>query len=404
MDDRHVDEAHDPDDGCPRRAARGVVGDPPDGEVADVDQEQDGRGREPRVPGPPRPPHGLSPQHPERDRERREQHADLGRGRRDPVPPRLLRLQVRDARDEQDEERQVREPCRRNVHVHDALDLALDRVGRRDHEREHGRGRERDQRGDAERSLAVARRRLAERALRGGRHQSSRRYPNTSTPTDRKTMSNAASRPSHDHASLAGPLAARSVARTPAISTGATSGSTSIGKIASRVRADSATTPNRLPTAASPTTPSTNADSIRAGLSTDRSNSRTTSTITARTSASSSSVTAAALPRNTAALSIGARSRPSSAPSSDSTWYARREAMTAENSTAIHSRPGATWSSTSRPGPNANPNEISTVAANGSSVPSACRPRTSITRSLRAITDAWPTSVTASPRRRRRAS
>src|SRR4029450_6123653 len=314
---------------------------------------------------------------------------------------RLLRPQVRDARDEHDEEAEVREPGGRDVDVHDPLDLALDRVRRGDDERQHCRDPQRDERRGAEQILAAARRRLAECAFRRRRHQSSNRYPNTRTPTDRNTTSNAASSPSHESTSLERPAAARSVARTPAIRTGATSGRTSIGKIASRVRADSATTPNRLPTAASPIVPSTNAARTRNGFATDRSNRTMTSKSTAITSASSSTVTANALPRNTAALSIGASRSPSRAPSSDSVWYARLEAITAEKSTAIHRRPGATRSSTSRPGPNANPNAMRTVAANGSNVPSACRPRASIRRSLRAIKVAWCANVTSRPPRSR---
>jgi hypothetical protein len=47
------------------------------------------------------------------------------------------------------------------VYVHDPLHLTLDRVGRRYDQREHARDAEREERGDAERALAAARRRPA---------------------------------------------------------------------------------------------------------------------------------------------------------------------------------------------------------------------------------------------------
>ena len=116
-----------------RRAAEAAHG-----EVADVRDEEERRGRQPGVPTPEHTPGQPPPQHPDEQRDRHEQHADLGArpGQAVPAEGVLAREQIQRRRQRRDGEGQVGDPGRRGVEVEHPHGFALALVGRREDEGE----------------------------------------------------------------------------------------------------------------------------------------------------------------------------------------------------------------------------------------------------------------------------
>ena len=164
VDDRDVDRGHDPDDRGTGRAALGVIGQAAQEQVADVQrQEQRGR-RQPRVlPLPEDAPDRAAPHHPAPDGEGGEDDADLGAGQRDGVEAQVALPEPADAGQRGHAEREVGQPGRSDVRVHDPLRVALVEVRRNDEQR------------DRPSSTATAA--SGDEAEDAGLHPSSSRYP-----------------------------------------------------------------------------------------------------------------------------------------------------------------------------------------------------------------------------------
>ena len=125
----HVDERDQRGDRAPLGPRFGRGGDAAQRQVAEVEEEEHRGGDEARVPRPPDAPHRASPQRAEDERERGEDHAELGGGAGDPVPDRGPGAGPQPERrpERGDAEREVRDPRRGHVQVHEPLGVALDR-------------------------------------------------------------------------------------------------------------------------------------------------------------------------------------------------------------------------------------------------------------------------------------
>src|SRR5438874_2250157 len=242
--ERNVERGDDAEHGREPGAALAVLDHPAEQQVAEVHDEEDRDACEPRVPGPPGAPRRLSPDRARGDRESGEEHAHFGRGVGEPVrglgPPH----EIDDRGDEDHPEREVRDPDARYVEIHDALDVALGRLARRDCESHHEPRDEPRERHAAEKTSHA-------------RSQASSTKSNVSTPTATYTTS-AAARSLSQWATLprVSPSSTASVALTVASSTGASTGSRSTGNRSPRARTCAVIAAKSVPTAASATVPS----------------------------------------------------------------------------------------------------------------------------------------------------
>src|SRR5262249_56890125 len=144
-----------------------------------------------------------------------------------------------------DAEREVGEPSRRDVQVHEPLRVALHGVGRRDPQPEHREHRQRDERRPPDDGDEPP---VQQRLV----HASSRSGPKASIPIDVYNVANSASSATHGHPSEVALPSPASQARVAPSITGATTGSSSSGTSVSRTRNPAATTPERVPVAATP--------------------------------------------------------------------------------------------------------------------------------------------------------
>ena len=130
MHQRNLEDGQQGDD----RAAPGALvltaAKPAYGEVTEVGDEQEGGGRDPRVPHPIHAPRDPAPQAAGQQGDPHEQHPDLGTGSGETIPrQRSSSLgQVGGAADGRDDERQICQPRTGHVDVEDSYTLALDRV------------------------------------------------------------------------------------------------------------------------------------------------------------------------------------------------------------------------------------------------------------------------------------
>src|SRR6266568_4528306 len=129
VNDRHIDEADDTEDGGGTRASRGASHIAAQHQVADVDKPEHQRGREFRVPGPPGAPDWTSPEGAGYQGERGKDGAKLGRGARRVVPTLVALPEVDDAGRGQYAGSQQGYPGHGHVKVKDTLRLPLDGVG-----------------------------------------------------------------------------------------------------------------------------------------------------------------------------------------------------------------------------------------------------------------------------------
>src|SRR5712692_8907942 len=240
VDERDVERRDDAEDGGRARGALGLLERAAEQEIADVHHEQDRHAREARVPRPPGAPRRLAPDRARRDREAREEDAELGRGVRDAVGGGRAPGQVYDRGREHDGERDVGDPDARHVQVHDALHVALRRLARRDGEAHHEAREESRRREPPER--------------RG--HDSSRKSNVSSPATTYTTSAAARSLSQWATADRGSPRRMASVALTEPSRTGTWTGSSSTGKSSSRARTCAVIAAKSVPTAASPSVPS----------------------------------------------------------------------------------------------------------------------------------------------------
>src|SRR5579872_672220 len=85
VDDRDVEEGDERGDGGPSRHGGGIAGHAAESQVAEVEHEEEGRGREEGVPRPPHAPAGPAPDRARHEGEAGEDDAGLGRGPRQAV-------------------------------------------------------------------------------------------------------------------------------------------------------------------------------------------------------------------------------------------------------------------------------------------------------------------------------
>src|SRR4029077_6232323 len=137
-----------------------------------------------------------------------------------------------------DAEREVRDPRRGHVQVHEPLRVTLDPVGRRAPQPEE---REHDQRGQGQPPERLADLRLEQSHARI--HASSRGGPKASIPIAVNSTAKTASSATHGHASDGTPSIAASQARGAPGGTGATTGRSNTGTRVSRTRSPAASTP-----------------------------------------------------------------------------------------------------------------------------------------------------------------
>ena len=149
--------ADDGEDGrVPRSLLVGLVRDAAREQVAGVEQQQDERARQARIPRPPRAPDRPPPDRASRERKHGEQHADVGRRARHRVEAHVAPPQHAPPRRRSHPEREVHGDRRRHVDVEEALHLALDGLARSDDHRpddhrEHRDAHERRKRDPAHR-------------------------------------------------------------------------------------------------------------------------------------------------------------------------------------------------------------------------------------------------------------
>src|SRR6266508_3503327 len=241
VDEGHLEHPADAEDSGVAGAHRGIGDGAPQQQVADVEEEEkQGQGQS-RVPRPPRPPDWLSPDRSGRQHDDAEDRAHLGRCRREPVEPRVLREEVKDAREADEDHRRFGPDGRRHVEVEDLLREALclfdGRVGQRpyvdareQHEADSGEPASHLQHSH---SFTVAGKR------------------NTASVT--KTMSYTASMLSQPTISFKGrPANRRPVASTAQLSGGIMNGNSNTGSSSSAKRVRVVIALNSVPTATNP--------------------------------------------------------------------------------------------------------------------------------------------------------
>src|SRR5438034_5180681 len=359
MDDRDVHDGDDADDRGASRPAFEVCREAPQQQVADVHHEHH-RGRDKaRIPRPPHAPRRLRPDRPCDDEQAGEEHADLRRRDRERVEPRTARPEQADRREEHDDERKVRQPRRRDVHVDDAIHVALHGIGRRPHE-PHPHGEERERCGDD--AKPGTKPQLRERRSGGLDH--SMAAGTMVSPSTAYTNANAASSAPHESATAASPASAAALPWLAAISCGTSIGNERIGTTATRARTRSATTLFMTITGASATRPSSTTNARCPGSAISRSRRKIESAPPATPTMTMSRPSANAFPANNASRPPGRAMTASIASSSSSRSNDRCVMSIAAKRIAIQNTPLATSGSRARPGPNARLSRSTSIPVN----------------------------------------
>ena len=125
VDDRHVDEADNGEDGGGAAGAAWLLDRLPERDQPEIEQEQHEHGGEPRVPHPIGAPHRLAPQRAGDEGEETEGGADRGRGLGGDVGKRMAPDERADAGDGDQRIAEHGKPRRRHMHEHDLDGLAL---------------------------------------------------------------------------------------------------------------------------------------------------------------------------------------------------------------------------------------------------------------------------------------
>ena len=132
--DRHIDESKDPQRrGQHLRLASG--GEPPQHQVADINEPQHQRCSQPRIPCPPDAPHRTRPDWPGDENDGAEHNTNFCTCCGQCVSVQIALPQVHNGRQEVDEEAHARNPRRGHVIVKDALHVAHGLLRRSHHQR-----------------------------------------------------------------------------------------------------------------------------------------------------------------------------------------------------------------------------------------------------------------------------
>src|SRR5438270_1556508 len=238
VDDGNVDRGHQAADGRARRPASGLARHPAQGEVPEEEGEQQRRGREAGVPGPPHAP-GRAPPDRARDQGQGCEHdTDLGRHAREeiPPPPAPAPTDVQETGQHGHAEGDLAHGGDGGVDVDQADQLSLHHVGRRRPQSEHHGARQRHQGAEAQHPGQCRRRAL---------HASSRRAPKATTPKATYTTAKMTNRRSQGPAPSPAPPVPRatSQARVAERSTGAATGRRRRGSSVSRTLSPADNTP-----------------------------------------------------------------------------------------------------------------------------------------------------------------
>src|SRR5262245_27453929 len=385
-DHRDVEDPDDSEDGGV--AGDGLVGtaERTQHQVARVDGPQDDRHREPRIPGPPHAPDRPRPDRAGDEHQGAEQHAHLGRGVREAVGCTRASPEIHCARTGDDEEAEERRPGRGNVEVEDALHDPHLRLGGHydedeplghEHEYQDGPREQRDQQW----------------------HQSRITCSKSRTPATTKIASNATSTPSAPASAPNPPRSTASVAFTPPISTGTSSGSRRTGSITSRARARTVMAANSVAREAKPRLPRKSTSSSAGSTVPSCAWSRTpTSGTTSACITASRTTLVTSFPRYSVAGSMGDASTPPRQSFSRSRTKPRWMPSRPVNTNAAHSTLGA------RRGASAGAGSRATLKITTSSTPSTTKParlsfvRHSMRRSFRRMART-PRHITRAPSR-----
>src|SRR5256885_1344472 len=381
--DAQVDEGHETQSADTEH--RGVAGAesrvphrPSYQQIPHVQKEEEQGGRQPSIPGPPRPPNRLSPDRTGRQHDGREDRPHLRRRRGEPIQPWISEKQVEDPGEADEDHRGFRPERGGHVQVEDLLGGSLQSLDRRERQCSNvhaGEAHQADQRDPA--------------TLPRQAHSSTVKR-NRKLASDTNTMSYAASNLKYPTDSLKGrPPRSRAVICTAPMSGGTRNGSriTTRSSSANRVRITSAL--KSVPTATNPSVASaitpTRGTSTRP---TDTSKKRTNSGSPTASTTATNTRFAISLPQYRPVRLSGDTSNPSSAWFSSSSWKARFRASIAANVNVTQRIVGARSTVATAVGSRPKLNTVSTSAVNTTAETSAVRVRNSSTRSLRATTHA----------------
>src|SRR5438552_1110443 len=120
MDEGHETQSADTEHGGVAGAEPRIPHGPPHQQISHVQEEEEQRGRQPGIPGPPRPPNRLSPDRAGREHDGRKHRTHLRRRRGEPVQPRIFEEQVEDLLGRSLQPLHRRERQRPNVHAGEA--------------------------------------------------------------------------------------------------------------------------------------------------------------------------------------------------------------------------------------------------------------------------------------------
>ena len=123
-DEGHVEESEDAEERAEQGAAIGLFDEGAKEEIGDVEEPEDERGGEARVPGPPDTPDGMSPDGSGDEHDGGEDEADFGGRDGEPIVFRGALPDVKKIGDEADEEGVHARPGAADVEIEDALDEA----------------------------------------------------------------------------------------------------------------------------------------------------------------------------------------------------------------------------------------------------------------------------------------
>src|SRR6267143_1104467 len=132
VDERHETQSADAEHGGVAGAEPRIPHGPPNQQIAHVQEEEEQRGRQPGIPGPPRPPNRLAPDRAGREHDDREHRTHLRRRRCEPVQPRILQKQVKDPGQTYEDHRRFRPQRGRYVQIEDLLGGSLQSLHRRE--------------------------------------------------------------------------------------------------------------------------------------------------------------------------------------------------------------------------------------------------------------------------------
>src|SRR3989475_4925605 len=383
QEDAQVDEGHetqsaDTEHGGVAGAEPRIPHGPPHQQISHVQEEEEQRGRQPGIPGPPRPPNRLSPDRAGREHDGRKHRTHLRRRRGEPVQPRIFEEKVEDPGQAHEDHRRFRPERGWHVQVEDLLGRSLQPLHRRERQRPNvhaGEAHQPDQRDPAT-------------FVRQAHSSTVKR--NRKLASDTNTMSYAASNLRYPTDSLKGrPPRSRAVTCTAPMSGGTRNGSriTTRSSSANRVRITSAL--NSVPTATNPSvasamTPTRGTSTRPTGTSKNRTNSgRPTASTTATNTRFATS-----LPQYRPVRLSGDTSSPSSAWFSSSSWKARFRVSIAANVNVTHRMVGARSMVGTAVGSRPKLNSVRTSAVNTTAETRAVRVRNSSTKSLRATVHA----------------